>query len=429
MMFPRMSLLLLSPYLRYCHQTHHNFLHQHHRNINININMVRIFGFHLGTFHVRKPLRRLGRILTCSVLPEAPWEEFQGAEVQEGSCRTKVRMDMRYTTPLCAPLKIPKDVDEETLAFIMARHSSPWRASAECPLPSPRAAAPALTHPHLLHEPRGGRRCPTACISSSLRTWMRKRSNCPQHGYRRRHLEVVSSAPQNFQHRHQDTILIISSTPGSYGSHLWRSRLGLTCSPPPAVSPKQHQQHPHHQHQHQFTCTALFASRCAILAHPEPEWKDLDGAMVQEGSRRTKARICKRIPDVKRSVRIRRRALAAVHLYLVIAIVRCMIHILVLLLRLTCACARTCSSAVWSLPCILVGHGLSCSARLLAYSSAGSPQRSADLTLPAPLERFYYPHSGPQWTPRDKQGCSSADKQRIMRHHHRSRLFSRNTSH
>jgi hypothetical protein len=83
--------------------------------------MVRIFGFHLGTFHVRKPLRRLGRILTCSVLPEAPWQEFQGAEVQEGSCRTKVRMDMRYTTPLCAPLKIPKDVDEETLAFIMAR--------------------------------------------------------------------------------------------------------------------------------------------------------------------------------------------------------------------------------------------------------------------------------------------------------------------
>ena len=260
---------------------------------------------------------------------------------------------------------------------------------------------------------------------------MRKRSNCPQHGYRRRHLEVVSSAPQNFQHRHQDTILITSSTLGtlgSYGSHLWRSRLGLTCSPPPAVSPKQHQQHPHHQHQHQFTCTALFASRCAILAHPEPEWEDLDGAMVQEGSRRTKARICKRIPDVKRSVRIRRRALAAVHLYLVIAIVRCMIHILVLLLRLTCACARTCSSAVWSLPGILVGHGLSCSARLLAYSSAGSPQRSADLTLPAPLERFYYPHSGPQWTPRDKQGCSSADKQRIMRHHHRSRLFSRNMS-
>ena len=87
--------------------------------------MVRIFGVHLGTFHVRKPLRRLRRILTCSVLPEAPWEEFQGAEVQEGSCRTKVRMDMRYTTPLCAPLKIPKDVDEETLAFIMARHSSP----------------------------------------------------------------------------------------------------------------------------------------------------------------------------------------------------------------------------------------------------------------------------------------------------------------
>jgi hypothetical protein len=44
---------------------------------------------------------------------------------------------------------------------------------------------------------------------------------------------------------------------------------------------------------------------------------------------------------------IRRRALAAVDLYLVIAIVRCMIHILVLLLRLACACARACSSAVW----------------------------------------------------------------------------------
>jgi hypothetical protein len=38
--------------------------------------MARLLAIHLGTFNVRKPLRRLGRILTCSVLPSTSSTTF-----------------------------------------------------------------------------------------------------------------------------------------------------------------------------------------------------------------------------------------------------------------------------------------------------------------------------------------------------------------
>jgi len=91
--------------------------------------MVRIFNVHIGTFHVNKPLRRFWRVLTCSSLPEAPWEEFQGAMVQEGSCRTKVRMDMTHTPPLCAPLKIPSELCD-------------WKSRDRAPSPANLQATP-----------------------------------------------------------------------------------------------------------------------------------------------------------------------------------------------------------------------------------------------------------------------------------------------
>jgi hypothetical protein len=69
--------------------------------------MVRLFGWHLGTFHVRKPLRRLGRVLICAPKIEYPEYEFEGAQVRDGSRRTKVHMDIRPLIPFCAPLMVP----------------------------------------------------------------------------------------------------------------------------------------------------------------------------------------------------------------------------------------------------------------------------------------------------------------------------------
>ena len=82
--------------------------------------MVNFCGIHLYP-PGREQLRRVWRVLTCSSSPEAEWEEFDGAMVQEGSCRTKVRTTTRASMPYCMPLIMPKDLDAETLRYLRSR--------------------------------------------------------------------------------------------------------------------------------------------------------------------------------------------------------------------------------------------------------------------------------------------------------------------
>ena len=76
-------------------------------NNNIINAMACLFGRHMFHLHVRKPLRRLGRVLVCAPRMEYEEYEFEGARVRDGSRRTKVSMDMRPPIPQCAPLMIP----------------------------------------------------------------------------------------------------------------------------------------------------------------------------------------------------------------------------------------------------------------------------------------------------------------------------------
>jgi hypothetical protein len=82
--------------------------------------MARFCGLHVHC-PLRQALRRTWRVLTCQPAHVPVEYEFLGAQVSEGSQRINVRIDLRPPMPLCVPLMVPSDVDEETRAFLRNR--------------------------------------------------------------------------------------------------------------------------------------------------------------------------------------------------------------------------------------------------------------------------------------------------------------------